>query len=405
MAPKQNEKILVVDGDPDVVSLIADQVLSPLGYHVASAQDGSAALQLILQMAPDILITALDLPGLSGRDLLTAMHSRGLETIIVATGPRGAESQAMQAFRLGAKDYLSKPVREAEVVASVDRALSEVRLRRERTQLAERLASANQQLEKRVKELTTLASIGKAVTAITTLSQLFTRLLEAGMFVTEAEVGWLLVSDDNSGKPILRAAKNLPSSTGTIKLNQPWDDGITPLLMLSGEALTLSGAPLARLRAGQVVKSVVAVPLKARDAVVGVLVVGSKSGRPFTERDQAMLSAVADYAVVAMINGRLFSTMEARVQTLQATHDELMKTNTRRENEWRQAGEQLRAPLVQARGALEHLARGQVGALSAQQAQALAAALDRLTAAQRLIDDLAAPPQPAARSGDTAHRP
>jgi two-component system NtrC family sensor kinase len=390
MAPKQTEKILVVDGDADVVNLIADQVLTPLGYQVATAHDGPTALQVMLQMVPDILITALDLPGLSGRDLLTAMHSQGLETIIVATGPRGAESQAMQAFRLGAKDYLTKPVREAEVVAAIDRALGEVRLRRERQQLADKLATANQQLEKRVRELTTLASIGKAVTAITSLSQLFTRLLEAGMFVTEGEVGWLLVSDDNSGKAILRAAKNLPNS-GAIKLNQPWDDGIASLLLMSGEALTLAGPALARLRAGQLVKAVVAVPLKARDTVVGVIVVGNKTGRPFTERDQAMLSAVADYAVIAMINGRLFSTMEARVHTLQAAYDELVKNAARREDQWRLAGEQLRAPLNQARGALEHLARGNVGALSAPQSQALAAAVDRLTAVQRLVDDLAAP--------------
>jgi two-component system NtrC family sensor kinase len=403
MAPKQIEKILVVDGDAEVVNLIAEQVLAPLGYQVATAYDGPTALQLMLQMVPDILITALDLPGLSGRDLLTAMHSQGLEAIIIATGPRGAETQSLQAFRLGAKDYLTKPVREAELVSSIDRALGEVRLRRERQQLSDKLASANQQLERRVRELTTLASIGKAVTAITSLSQLFTRLLEAGMFVTEAEVGWLLVTDDHSGKAVLRAAKNLPV-TGTIKLNQPWDDGIAALLMLSGEALSLNGAPLARLRAGQVVKSVVAVPLKARDAVVGVIVAGNKTGRPFTERDQAMLAAVADYAVIAMINGRLFSTMEARVQTLQATYDELVKTQASREAQWRQAGEQLRQPLHQARLALEHLARGQLGALSAPQAQALSAALDRLTAAQRLVDDLAAPPPPAALTSENARR-
>lgn len=401
MLSKQSEKILVVDSDREVVNLIADQVLAPLGYQVATAHDGPTALQIMLQMAPDILITALDLPGLSGRDLLTAMHSQGIETIIVATGPRGAEAQAMQAFRLGAKDYLTKPLREAEVVSSIDRALGEVRLRRERQQLADKLASANQQLEKRVKELTTLAGIGKAVTALTSLSQLFTRLLEAGMFVTEGEVGWLLVSDDNSGKPILRAARNLPT-TGTFKLNQPWDDGLSSLIMLSGEALSLAGAPLARLRAGQVVKSVVAVPLKARDTVVGVLVVGSKTGRPFTERDQAMLSAVADYAVIAMINGRLFSTMEARVHALQATYDELAKTSARKDDAWRATSEQLRQPLVHARGALEQLARGQ--GLSAPQTQALAAALDRLNAAQRLIEDFAAPSQSAAHPSEAPRR-
>ena len=176
MAGKPNEKILVVDDDPDVLDLIVQQVLQPQGYQVSTAQDGASALQLALQNAPDIVITSLDLPGLSGRDLMAALRSQGLDGTLIATGPRGADSQALQAFRLGAKDYLGKPLRETELVASIDRALAEVRLKREREQLSGKLATANQQLEKRVKELTTLAGIGKAVTAVTNLTALFGRL-------------------------------------------------------------------------------------------------------------------------------------------------------------------------------------------------------------------------------------
>ncbi len=403
MAPKQNEKILVADEDSEVVDLIANQVLSPLGYQVATAGEGGAALQLMLQMAPDILITSLDLPGLSGRDLLTALHSQGLETIVIATGPRGSDTQALQAFRLGAKDYVSKPLREAEVVASLDRALSELRLRRERQQLADKLAGANQQLEKRVKELTTLASIGKAVTSLTNVSQIYARLLDAGMFVTEAEVGWLLLSEDPGGKPILRAAKNLPNSA-SLRLNQPWDDGISTLLMLSGEAITLAGPALAKLRAGLVVRAAAAAPLKARDQVVGVLVVGNKTGRPFTERDQAVLSAVADYAVVGIVNARLFHSMEARAQTLQLAYDDQLKTSARQQETVQRAGQQLKAQLLQARGTLEQLARGQAGGLSPMQTETLNGALDRLSAAQRLLDELAAG-KPAALPADGVRRP
>jgi poly(3-hydroxybutyrate) depolymerase len=112
----------------------------------------------------------------------------------------------LNAFRLGAKDYLGKPLRETELVSSFDRALSEVRLRRERETLSERLAAANHQLERRVKEITTLAGIGKAVTAVTTLDHLFTRLLEAGLYVTEAEVGWLMLSEEGASVPVDDAA-------------------------------------------------------------------------------------------------------------------------------------------------------------------------------------------------------
>jgi two-component system NtrC family sensor kinase len=393
MPPTRTERILVVDDDLDVRELVVDQILTPQGYRVETAADGATALQAALREAPDILLTSLELPGLSGRDLIAALRSQGLETTIIATGPRGAEAHALNAFRLGAKDYLGKPLRETELVSSFDRALSEVRLRRERESLSERLAAANQQLEKRVKELTTLAGIGKAVTAVTTLNHLFTRLLEAGLYVTEAEVGWLMLSEEGSGKPILRAGKNLPNLS-TIRFNQPWDDGITSLLMLSGEGLTLSGQALAKLRAGQVVKAAVAVPLKARDKVIGVIAAGNKSGRPFTDRDQAMLTAVADYAVIAIVNGRLFQAMEARVHQLQQAYEVQVSENLRRDEVIRRLGHQMRAPLLQARASLEPVAQSAQGTLPRHQSDNLITALERVAALERLVDELLLTPTP-----------
>src|SRR5512143_4290109 len=98
--PKQNERILVADADPDVLELVAQQVLVPLGYQVATASDGATALKLALRGSPDIVITALELPGLSGRDLMTALRTPGFDCVVLATGPKDPEVSAMQAFRL-----------------------------------------------------------------------------------------------------------------------------------------------------------------------------------------------------------------------------------------------------------------------------------------------------------------
>jgi two-component system NtrC family sensor kinase len=382
--PTQVEKILVVDDDPEVLDLAAQQVLKPMGYQVAVAQDGNQALQIANQMRPDIVIASLQLPGLSGRDLLAALRAEGLESIIIATGPKGEEKLAVQAFRLGAKDYLTKPLREAEIVSALDHALEDLRLRREREQLSQRLHTANQQLEKRVKELTTLYGIGKAVTAITNLGQLFTRLLEGALVVTEGELAWLLLAEEGAGKLILRAEKNLPKLSG-LQLNQPWDDGLSSMLMLSGEGITIGGEPLAKMRAGQVAKAAVAVPVKVKEQALGVIAVGNKTGRMFTERDQAMLSAVADYASIALVNARLFQTMEARVHALQRQRDEIAH----------RLGQELRPALAKIKANLDALARRQTGILTSRQTEALGAAFEQLAALQKLADTLAAahPPQ------------
>lgn len=388
MVAKLAEKILVIDDDPDVLDLVAQQVLVPQGYAVATASDGNMGLQLAMKMQPDIIITSLTLPGLSGRDLLAALRTQKVQCTVIATGPKGEETKALQAFRLGAKDYLTKPLREAELVATIDHALEEVRLRREREQLAQKLKGANEQLEKRVKELTTLYGIGKSVTAITNLTLLFSRLMEGALFVTEAELGWLLLIEDGSHQLILRAGKNLPNLS-TLKLNQAWDDGISPLLMQSGEGITLAGTALAKMKAGQVAKAAVVVPIKAKDQVIGTMAVGNTTGKPFEERDQRMLSAVADYASVALVNARLFQSLEQKARSLQQANEETAKGVRQKDDSLGSVGRELKNPLHQARTSLESLSRGESGGpLNPAQMGALRATQERLEAMQRMVEDL-----------------
>ncbi|MBN1440809.1 MAG: response regulator [Anaerolineales bacterium] len=315
--PKPSEKILIADEDPDVVDLVARQTLGPLGYSMAAASDGPGAIHQIMTFHPDIVIASLTLLGLSAKEILVALRAQGLESLVIVTAPEGQEKAALQAFRLGAKDYLAKPLREAEVVSSVERALSEVRLRKEREALALRLSEANQQLEHRVKELTLLFGIGKAMVSLNHLDRLFDRLMEGARYATETEMGWLLQRDDEGRALLLRSQHGLPASLAA-KLNLPWDDGVSPLVIASGEALRLSGAGLQRFKIAQVCRSVLVAPIKAKTESLGVIAVGHKEARDFTVREQTMLEAVADYASIAMINARLFRALENRAAAKKA---------------------------------------------------------------------------------------
>jgi GAF domain-containing protein len=229
--------------------------------------------------------------------------------------------------------------------------------------------------------LTTLYGIGKAVTAITDLNQLFTRLLDGARQVTESEIAWLLLTDELHGnKLVLRATRNVPQLAG-LKLNQPWDDGLASLLMLSGEGLTIHGEPLTKMNAGRIVKAAVAAPIKAKDQMMGVIVAGNKTGKPFSERDQAMLSAVADYATIALMNARLFQEIESRARALQLSYDELRKAGG-------DAAAAARFKEVQSRlqhvhTSLDAVLRGEVGPLSAKQAEVLRLIADRLEQIRR----------------------
>jgi len=321
MPNAQRGRVLVVDDDPDILDLLARQVLQPLGYLVQTAEDGGAAIQHALNFAPDLIVASLTLPGLSAKDLLVAMRSQGMEVPMLVTAPEGMEAAAIQAFRLGARDYLVKPLREAEVVSAVERALGEVRLRNERGQLAEQLAESNRELERRVRELTTLYGIGKAVTSTTNQSQLFAKLVDSSLYVTEADMGWVLLIDDRSKQLVLRAQRNLPPAVAA-KLHHPWDDGVSSLVMLSGETLNIYGEGLTKFQMARFGKAALIAPIKVRDQPIGVINVARQEHRPFSERSQAMLEAVADYASISLVNARLFGALEDRARRLQKAIEE-----------------------------------------------------------------------------------
>lgn len=304
--------------------MLARQVLEPMGYQLSSANDAGSAIQQSLNFAPDLIIASLTLPGLSGKDLLVALRSQGMEVPMLVMAPEGMEADAIQAFRLGARDYLVKPLREAEAVAAVERALNEIRLRRERRQLADQLAESNRKLERRVRELTTIYGIGKAVTSTTNRDQLFSKIIEGSLYVTEADMGWILINQDDSEERILAAQRGLPSEF-IEKLHKPWDDGVSSLVILSGESLRIQGEALSQFKVARASRAALIVPIKVRDQAIGVICVARKDSRPFTERNQAMLEGVADYAAISIVNARLFKALEERAEKLE---EEVAKTDS-----------------------------------------------------------------------------
>ena len=372
-SPPTREKVLVVDEDIDMLDLMARQVLEPLGFDVVTADDAGSAIKKAVAFAPDLIVASLTLPGLSGKDLLVALRSQGLEVPVLVTAPEGMEADAIQAFRLGAKDYLGRPVREAELVAAVERALQDVRLRHERQALEADLAESNQQLERRVRELTTLFGVGKVMTSTTNQAQLFAKLMEGSLFVTEADLGWILLKDESSEQLVLRAQSNLPPAVAG-KLHHPWEDGVSSLVMLSGEALSIHGDGLGQFKLARLGKAALIVPIRVRTQPIGVICVARQMPRPFSERDQAMLEAVSDYASISLVNARLFQALEARAQRLQQVVDEF-RSGFHIDPEWLAS---LKRGLRAARGDLAGLLGAAPGEAAAAALRSVIADLDAL---------------------------
>jgi signal transduction histidine kinase len=265
---------------------------------------------------PDVIIANLGMPGLSGKDLLVAFSAQNVETPVIVLAKKGQEANIVQAFRLGAVDYILWPVHEPEVITVVERVLKQVHDRQERTRLARQVQQTNQELQLRVRELTTIFSIGKAVTSITNPSVLQERIVEGAVRVTQADLGWLLLRQENEKTFRLVAQRGLPDSLADL-LNQPWDDGISSLVAMSGEPLTIHGDPLKRFKIASLGQAAMIAPVKVQKQVTGLLVVLRRQMIPFGASEQHLLEAVADYASISMVNARLFQAVEDRAQSLE----------------------------------------------------------------------------------------
>jgi DNA-binding response OmpR family regulator len=380
--------ILLVESDPDIRDLIANQALKPLGCRVQLAEDASSAIMQAARSAPDLVIVDLNLTGLSGKDLLVAFSSQGLQAPLIVVAEKGQETGIIQAFRLGATDYLLWPAREAEVLSAVERALRQVHERRSRQQLDLQLKQANQELQRSVRELTTIFAVGKAVLSTTDQLSLFNKIVEGMVYVADADYGWFLMRDERSRSFLLTAQCNLPDSWSR-KLGQTLDDGVSPLVALSGETLAINGQPLKRFRLSALGNSAMVVPVKIQQEVIGLLVVVRKAERAFEGTVQSLLEAIADYASISIVNRHLFRALQDGADPAQAGEKHKLARFLKMLPEMQS--------LLQSAGyPLDLLLAGKAGLLSPEQVEALKLSHSALQRALQLTASVLQPVQAAA---------
>jgi DNA-binding response OmpR family regulator len=386
MSPQLNDKILVVDSDDHSRDLIVRQTLQPSGYQVMSAEDAGSAIRLALQFQPDVIIADLNLPGLSGKDMLVAFSSQGINTPVIVMAEKGEEPKVIQSFRLGASDYFLRPIREPEVLASVERALKQVRELKARQKLDEQLKSANAELERRLRELTTIFSVGRAVISITDQRVLFEKIAEAITSVSEADMGWLTLKDDKTNSFLLAAHRRLPEAWAK-RINQPLDDGVSSLVAMSAESLSIHGQPLIKFKIASLGKAAMVVPIKVKQEVIGLMIVVRKAERAFGQSEQSLLEAIADYASISLVNSRLFRAVAHSAEQARAGEqrkNELLE-NLRKESQ---------SALQSANYPLEAVLAEKMGPMTEEQKQALEAAQKSLKHLSFMMNQQITQPKP-----------
>jgi two-component system KDP operon response regulator KdpE len=122
-------RVLVVDDEPAIVRFLRAG-LNSQGYVVSAAVDGRSALETILRGAVDVVVLDLGLPDLDGLEVIRRVRGTGSTMPIIVLSSRSDERGKVEAFDLGADDYVTKPFGIDELLARI-RAAQRHRLQQE----------------------------------------------------------------------------------------------------------------------------------------------------------------------------------------------------------------------------------------------------------------------------------
>jgi DNA-binding NtrC family response regulator len=131
--------ILVVDDEPDIRNLV-QEILKDEGYDVSTAENGEAARKKRLEQRPDLVLLDIWMPDIDGISLLKEWSEQGgLPFPVIMISGHGTVETAVEATRLGAYDYIEKPLSLTKLLLTVERALEADKLRKENVGLLQQV--------------------------------------------------------------------------------------------------------------------------------------------------------------------------------------------------------------------------------------------------------------------------
>ncbi len=330
-------KILVTDDDPGIRSSFADY-LEDRDYQVLTANDGLAGLEIFKTCHPDLILLDLRMPKLGGLDLLREIRLLNSDIPLIIVSGTGHITDVVEALRLGAWDYLLKPVEDLSVLGHT------IRKSLERAQLRHDNLEYQENLEHLVKQRT--IELEEANTRLLHLNQRLRRIVES----TSKLSSWLDM--DEFGSHLLQEFAQHMNATGgslyvveesKLRLVQAIDSGHAPPelpLPLSEQSIlhrvvedcvpTLLNDLSDRDEFkgsgwdGYTDDSALVFPILDEDGnLVAVLALHNKSHPPFVEQDKEIGMILASYCSESFRATRTFKALSDSEQRFRELADML----------------------------------------------------------------------------------
>lgn len=153
---REQTKVLVVDDEEGVRNLL-QRLLSEAGYKVVTAADGEEALYVVSQGEVEVVLLDIKMPVMSGTEALAKITAEYPDVCVLMVTAVGEVQTAVEALKLGAYDYITKPFNREEVVQKVQKAIGkweqQLQDKHRSLQLQEKFTEQTKRMQEQFNEL------------------------------------------------------------------------------------------------------------------------------------------------------------------------------------------------------------------------------------------------------------
>ncbi len=304
-----DHRILVVDNNNERRQQLRT-LLEARNYGVIEAANCEDAIELLSQMDVSLVLTETELPTMSGLFLLQKVKQLypNLEVILITNND--SSFNLLQALRLGAYDYIVRPIDTGEILdKTLERVFTHVALRNQNQMLLGELEQQNHNLQHSLTLIKHLNSSIEKVASATDVKELFKTLLTSTLKTINAKRGFIALVDHHSGKLRLKAGTGIaPAHCRRYSRGLP--NGLTAHLLKKGKPVLVpeklpstyhSLSIETELHDLYEFPGLLAAPLHFMKKEVGIIVIsGNNNGGKFSEHEIHFLIQLAHHACVAL---------------------------------------------------------------------------------------------------------
>lgn len=296
---------------------LLERALRAGGYAVAVAKDPETLEKVLFETIPTLVVITETLGGKKGMDLAGKMLERFPTMPVIFFASSDNPVLIKQALRMGLSDYLRPPLKIDDIVNSIKR--SQKRAEQMGDWVRREIRRTTASLEQRVDEMDTLVKLGRSITSTLDLDSVLTSVVTAAVELTGAEEGHLLLIDDETNELYMRAGRNFEENFArTFRL--PVKDSIAGQVIHTGQSVSFSENSPNKIKTAYLVYSLIYVPLRSNDRVIGVLGVDNRqTKRPFSQHHELLMTVLAEYAAIAIQNAQLYHESENERSKLEVT--------------------------------------------------------------------------------------